>query len=330
MTVAEGPNWGGGTQPRASGAPGKLGVRTGRTRLLIVTHDLLGDPFWTMFLNGVAEGARDTGCDTDHCRPQVFTLCNMFAVVQRAIARHPDGLITTLPEPEALDPVLRAAIDDGLPVIILNTLDRRPVQARLPALCSIGADDLEGGRRAAEKILQSGLSRAALCVDHYTKRNACHEQRAAGFTQRMTEAGAAVDQLAVDGGAPNLAVQTMAQRLARTHRPIDAVVSLGPPGWAFVNAALIATGLIGQIRHVSFDVTQDVLDSIGEGGTLATIDCQQFLQGYLGVVLMHAYLQHGVSPCGEIMTGPRIVDLATLPDARERLAAGLGRREDRT
>ena len=89
-------------------------------------------------------------------------------------------------------------------------------------------------------------------------------------------------------------------------------------------------GLIGQIRHVSFDVTQDILDSIGDGNTLATIDCQQFLQGYLGVVLMHAYLRHGVSACGEIMTGPRIVDLTTLPDARERLAAGLGCREDRT
>jgi simple sugar transport system substrate-binding protein len=330
MTVGEGPKWARGTQPHASDGPEKGDVRPGRTRLLIVTHDLLGDPFWTIFLHGVAEGAKDAGCETDHYRPEAFTCSNMLAMVQRALARHPDGLITTLPDPESLDPVLRAAIEDGLPVIILNTLDRRPAQARLPALCSIGADDLEGGRRAAEKILQSGSNRAALCVDHYTKRNACHEQRAAGFTRRMTEAGVAVDQLAVDGGAPNLAVQAMAQRLAGTHRPIDAVVSLGPPGWAFVNAALLATGLIGQIRHVSFDVTQDILDSIGDGGTLATIDCQQFLQGYLGVVLMHAYLRHGVSPCGEIMTGPRIVDLATLPDARERLAAGLGRREDRT
>jgi simple sugar transport system substrate-binding protein len=328
MTIAKGPKWGGGTQPQASGGPEKAGIRTGRTRLLIVTHDLLGDPFWAIFLLGVAEGAKDAGCETDHCRPEVFTPSNMLAVVQRALARHPDGLITTLPDPETLDPVLRAAIEDGLPVIILNTLDRRPVQARLPALCSIGADDLEGGRRAAEKVLQSGPSRAALCVDHYTKRNACHEQRAAGFTQRMTEAGAAVDQLAVDGGAPDLAVQAIAQALAGTHRPIDAVVSLGPPGWAFVNNALLATGLIGQIRHVSFDVTQDILDSIGDGNTLATLDCQQFLQGYLGVVLMHAYLRHGVSACGEVMTGPHIVDLTTLPDARERLAAGLGCRGD--
>jgi simple sugar transport system substrate-binding protein len=305
-------------------------VRTGRARLLIVTHDLLGDPFWAIFLRGVAEGAKDAGCRTDHYRPEAFTPSKMLAVVQRALARHPDGLITTLPDPEALDQVLRAAIEDGLPVIVLNTLDRRPVQARLPALCSIGADDLEGGRRAAERILQSGSSRVALCVDHYTKRNACHEQRAAGFARRMAEAGAAIDELAVDGGAPHLAVQVVAQRLAGTQWPVDAVVSLGPPGWAVVNAALIATRLIGEIRHVSFDVTEDILDSIGDGGTLATVDCQQFLQGYLGVVLMHAYLRHGVSPCGEIITGPRIVDLATLPDARERFAAGLGRREDRT
>lgn len=330
MIVAAGPEWPRGTQVHASGGPEKVGVRTGRVRILIVTHDLLGDPFWAIFLHGVAEGAKDAGCETEHYRPGVFAPANMLAVVQRALARHPDGLITTLPDPESLDPVLRAAIGDGLPVIVLNTLDRRPVRARLPVLCSIGADDLEGGRRAAEKILQSGPNRAALCVDHYTKRNACHEQRAAGFTRQMTEAGAAVDRLAVDGAYPDLAVRAVAQRLASTDRPIDAVVSLGPPGWGLVNAASIATGLIGQIRHVSFDVTQEILDSISDGGTLATIDCQQFLQGYLGVVLMHAYLRHGVSPCGEIMTGPRIVDLATLPHARERFAEGLGRREDWT
>jgi simple sugar transport system substrate-binding protein len=313
------------TQEDSSGCLEKAGMRTERIRLLIVTHDLLGDPFWAILLRGVAEGAQDTGCDTDHYRPEVFTPSKMRAVVERALARHPDGLITTLPDPEALDRTLRTAIKDGLPVIILNTFDRRPAEARLPALCSIGADDVEGGRRAAEKILECGPSRGALCVDHYKERNTCHEQRAAGFTQRMTEARAPVDHLAVDGSDPELAMEAVAQRLDNKDRPIDAVVSLGPPGWAFVDAALVTTGLTGQIRHVTFDVTDDVLNAIGKGGTLATIDCQQFLQGYLGVVLMNAYLRHDVSPCGEIMTGPRIIDLATLSRARERFAAGVVR-----
>jgi simple sugar transport system substrate-binding protein len=300
-------------------------MRTERIRLLIVTHDLLGDPFWAILLRGVAEGAQDTGCDTNHYRPEVFTPSKMRSVVERALAQHPDGLITTLPDPEALDRTLRTAINNGVPVIILNTFDRRPTEARLPALCSIGADDAEGGRRAAEKVLECGPSRGALCIDHYKKRNTCHEQRAAGFAQKMTEARAPVDCLAVDGSNPGLAVQAVAQRLETTGRPINAVLSLGPPGWAFVDAALVGTGLLGRIRHVTFDVTDDILKSISDGGTLGTIDCQQFLQGYLGVVLMNAYLRHGVSPCGEIMTGPRLVDFATLPQARERFVAGVGR-----
>ena len=220
-------------------------MRTERIRLLIVTHDLLGDPFWAILLQGVVEGARVAGCDTDHHRPDVFTPARMRAAVERALAQHPDGLLTTLPDPEALDRTLRTAIDDGLPVIILNTFDRRPAAARLAALCSIAADDVEGGRRAAEKILECGPSRGALCVDHYQKRNTCHEQRAAGFTQRMSEARALVDHLAVDGSDPGLAARVVAQRLERTDRPIDAVLSLGPPGWALVDAAAVATGLDG-------------------------------------------------------------------------------------
>ena len=312
------------TQEDSSGCLEKEGTRTERIRLLIVTHDLLGDPFWAILLRGVAEGAQDTGCDTDHYRPEVFTPSKMRAVVERALARHPDGLITTLPDPEALDRTLRTAINSGLPVIILNTFDRRPTEARLPALCSIGADDVEGGRQAAEKILESGPSRGALCIDHYKKRNTCHEQRAAGFTQRMTEARTPADHFAVDGSSPELATQAVAQRLRSKDRPIDAVISLGPPGWALVDAALTTTGLVGEVRHVTFDLTEDVLNSIGDGGTLGTIDCQQFLQGYLGVVLMNAHLRYGVSPCGEIMTGPQLIDFANLPRVRERFAAGIG------
>jgi simple sugar transport system substrate-binding protein len=79
---------------------------TERIRLLIVTHDLLGDPFWAILLRGVAAGARDAGCDVGHYRPEVFTPSKMRAVVERALAEHPDGLITTLPDPEALDRTL--------------------------------------------------------------------------------------------------------------------------------------------------------------------------------------------------------------------------------
>jgi simple sugar transport system substrate-binding protein len=290
------------------------------SHLGIVTHDLLGDPFWAILLEGVAQGARDTGCRTDHYRPEVFTASGMRAVVQQALAENLDGLITTLPDPEVVDRMLRTAIKNGLPVMILNTFDRRPAGARLPALCSIGSDDLEGGRRAAEKVLEHGPSRRALCVDHYKKRNTCHEQRAEGFTQRMTEAQATVANLAIDGSNPQAAVQVVAHWLAAAERPFDAVLSLGPPGWAIIDCALVAADPARNIQHVTFDVTDGILNAIDEGRTLGTIDCQQFLQGYLGVVLMNAHLRHGVSPCGEIFTGPKVIDIATLPQARERFA----------
>jgi simple sugar transport system substrate-binding protein len=293
-------------------------------RLTAVTHDILGDPFWTSFVRGLADAAGQVGCTLQHVSPERYTVGAMHAVLDRAIADRPDGLLTTLPDPAALDARLRAAIDDGLPVIVLNTVDGRPPEVRLPALCTIGSDDHAGGRLAAEKTLAAGSGRLTLCVDHYRVANVCHGQRIEGFSQRVEEAGGRTLRVPIDGADAEGSTLDLERALAEVGDALDGVLTLGPPGWLAVDLALTRSGLAKRVSHVSFDVTPGVLEAIEAGRTLGTIDCQQYLQGYLGVILMSRYVAYGLVPCGDVMTGPRFVDAPLVPRIRARLDAGVG------
>jgi ABC-type sugar transport system substrate-binding protein len=69
---------------------------------------------------------------------------------------------------------------------------------------------------------------------------------------------------------------------------------------------------LGRTREVpfgTFDLSPRVLESLTEGGMLFALDQQQYLQGYLPIVLLTKCLETGTIPGGgqTIATGPRFI-----------------------
>ena len=64
-----------------------------------------------------------------------------------------------------------------------------------------------------------------------------------------------------------------------------------------VLAALEQAGLIGKIKFGTFDLSPNVLKALSDGKMMFAIDQQQYLQGYLPVVIL--------PPCGGKGTGIR-------------------------
>ena len=74
----------------------------------------------------------------------------------------------------------------------------------------------------------------------------------------------------------------------------------------------------------TFDMNEEILAAIRSGETLAAIDQQPYLQGYLASVLARQYLDAGLMPGRDILTGPGVVNAANI----DKVLAGadLGRR----
>lgn len=294
----------------------------GGPRFSSITHDILGDPFWDVYRRGLRDAAMRFGCQVHHRAPRQFSPQRMAELVEEARQQRPDGMLATIPDVEAVQAALRAAIDDGIPVIAVNAADPRPWAQRIPYLFYIGAEDVAGGRLAAERLFDRGPVHRGLAVDHYLVENACHSARCQGFVDALSEHGVPAERLRVPGDDPTTTVQVIARYLSG--RPdVDIVLTLGPPGCRAVIEALSQANAIGRVRHASFDLALDQLESIVAGELAFTIDSQQYLQGFLGVSFLYLHAAHGFVPAGDVNTGPAIVDASNVATALAGVKAGV-------
>jgi simple sugar transport system substrate-binding protein len=286
-----------------------------------VTHDIFGDPFWAVYRNGLERASREQQCTVRHLSPERYEPVLMAELLWGAVDACPHGLLATVPDEQAVESPLRAAVERGIPLIVVNMPDRRSAGERIPYLLYIGPDDINGGQLAAAQLLQRrGGMHQLVCVDHYQIENASHSARRAGLERELGRAGVAARLVRVFGEDHRRSVGVLEKELAGSD--VEAVCTLGPPGALAVLDALDHLGR-QDVVHGSFDLALGQLDAIDEGRLAFTIDSQQHLQGYLGITLLQQYVAHDLIAAGEILTGPRLIDQPAVAKARAGVLAGV-------
>ncbi|MCC6457155.1 MAG: sugar ABC transporter substrate-binding protein [Caldilineaceae bacterium] len=272
-------------------------------RIVVVTHGQASDPFWSVVQRGVEQAATDMRVTVEYQAPQTFDMVAMAQLIDAAVASQPDGLVVSVPDADALGDSIRAAVDAGIPVISINS--GSDVAADLGVLNHIGQTEYEAGFGGGQRMAAAGATHA-LCVNQEVG-NVALDLRCQGFTDAMTEAGATVEVLAVDLADPVDAQQRIDAALT-ANADIDSVLTLGPTGAAPALAALEESGQLGQILLATFDLSPDVLEAVRDGNMLFAIDQQQYLQGYLPIVMLTLYIENLNTVANPvIMTGPGFV-----------------------
>jgi simple sugar transport system substrate-binding protein len=284
-------------------------------RFVVVSHGQASDPFWSVVQKGVEQAGTDMGVTVEYQAPPTFDMVAMAQLIDAAVASAPDGLVVSVPDADALGPSIQAAVAAGIPVITMNS--GSDVAEELGALNHVGQTEYEAGLGAGQRMGEAGVT-TAMCVNQEVG-NVALDQRCQGFTDGLAESGGTVEVLAVDLTDPTGSQQKIAAAL--TAAPdTDGILTLGPTGAAPALAALTESGQLGTMNLATFDLSPDVLQAILDGNMLFAIDQQQYLQGYLPIVLLTLYstnLNTVANPV--IMTGPgfvtqenaqRVIDLA--------------------
>lgn len=264
-----------------------------------VTH-ATPDPFWTVVQNGVNQAEEDMGVDVNYRELSSYDVVELQRNIESAIAANPDGMAVSIPDPQALNDAIRQATDQGIPVIVLNAgeNDWRDVGA----LTYVGQTEFDAGVAAGERMAQEGVQNA-LCINH-EQGNITLDQRCEGFAQGL---GGDVEQVAVDGSDPT-AARNGIQSALRQNQNIGGMLTLNPGVADQALRALNESGRSDQITFATFDLSPSVLEAVRDGNMLFATDQQQYLQGYLPVVLLTNYIQYGVAPVNTaIPTGPAFI-----------------------
>ena len=270
------------------------------------THDLLGDPFWTVFRRGLDAAANQFSCRLRHFRTDTYSPAAMRQLLSEHVRDCPDAILSSIPDVGAVEGPLRAAIAGGIPVVAVNAGDPRPIGERIPYLLFVGGDDRQAGKLAGERLIRDGC-RSALCLDHYAALQTCHSARYQGLAEAMHGAHLPCERLAIPGGRPSRAAALISSYLS-DHPGIDAIVTLGPPGAHALLRALTDPSAWRGLRHITFDLSSEQIAALQDGRVLAVVNSQQYLQAYLGVASLCLYLRDGVVPLSDIATGPILIE----------------------
>ncbi len=118
------------------------------------------------------------------------------------------------------------------------------------------------------------------------------------------------------------AQNTIASKL-QSDKSIDGVLALNPA--IAVAAAVSAVQSAGSSAKVAtFDLSGDVVEAVIDGKMLFAIDQQQYVQGYLPVVMLHLYLTNNNTVGGglPVLTGPGFVTKENAAKVKELAVEG--------
>jgi len=234
-------------------------------------------PYWQTAAAGFKQAAAQYRVTATVVGPDGYDAQAELAELKNAIAAKPAGILISVADASVLQSEIDAAIGAGIPVI---TMDSDAAGSR--RLYFIGTNNLEagrvGGRRVVEKLGGKGN------VVFFTLAGQPNtEERLKGFKDVF--AGRAeiqiVDVVDIKGDV-RIAFDKTQELMALTGaKKIDAFVCLDSASGKLVADAVKRGG--GGRELVAWDVNQDTLDGIKDGGIDATVAQKPFTMGYVGL-----------------------------------------------
>lgn len=264
----------------------------------MITHSDDG-PFWSVVKKGAEAAAADVGVTL------VWMAGNndpgqMVTDIATAIGEGSNGIAASLPSPDQLIGPLQDAVAAGIPVYTLNS-GVNDYQT-IGATTHVGQTEFIAGQGAGQRFNDAGVTHV-LCGRQ--------EQSNVGLTERCdglkdTFTGTVTDEfVGLDSDQTDQINQIGA--ILAANPDIDGFLGVGP---VIAMSGLQASQDAGRDLVVGgFDITPDIIDAIEAGDVAFTVDQQQYLQGYLPVILMYLEATNQNTAGGglPILTGPGFV-----------------------
>lgn len=269
-------------------------------KIAMVTHGDAGS-FWSVVKRGAEQGAEDAGVELQYTEssndPQ-----KQAQMIAAAVTSKVDGLAVSVPAYDAVKAELKKAADAGIPIVTLNAGE--DVSDEIGAIGHVGQNEAIAGEAVGARLKEQGKSKV-LCVIH-EQSNISLNQRCDGVERGLD--GGTVDTMQVTGTSNIATSLTEMKSKLRADSSYDAVVTLNGD---IADAAVDAIrGAGSDATLLTFDLSGPVVDAIKAGDIESAVDQQQYLQGYLPIMMLTLYRTNlntigGGQP---VLTGPSFVD----------------------
>ena len=296
----------GGKKAAEQGQPGASAghANTPRYTFAMITHAAPGDTFWDIIRKGAQAAAAKDNINFKYSNDDDAT--KQATLIQDAINAKVDGIAVTDPNPDAICPTIKKAVQAGIPVVMFNAGVANWQQCG--GMSFFGQDESIAGVAAGKRLAAAG-AKHVLCVLQ-AQGQVQLEARCAGVKQGLGSEGT-MTKLYVNGTDNSAVLTTIKAKLAQD-KSIDAVITLGAP------IALIAIqaiqGASSSAKLYTFDTNAAEIAKIKSGAVQWAVDQQPYVQGYLSIDSLWLYLTNGDILGGgqTVLTGPAFIDASNV------------------
>lgn len=266
-------------------------------KIAVVTHGQSSDSYWGVVKKGVDDATKLMGVDVSYDAPQTTDMVAMSRMIDAAVTQKVQGIVVSIPDASALDKSVKAAADAGIPVIIIDSGEEEV--DKVGAKLYVGTTSyFEQGAIAAKKLMEAGVKKG-VCANHEPG-NLVNESACDGFKKAFGEGNSDRVEVSLDPTE----TETKINAYLTVHPDITGILALGAPSAANIVAALDKAGTISKYKIGNFDVSPDTLTALSKKQVLFSFDSQQYLMGYLPVVMLTLNAKYGTLPIKNIYTGP--------------------------
>ena len=298
----------------AAGAGSAGHANTPRYTFAVITHAAPGDTFWDIIRSGASAAAAKDNISYHYSNSDDPT--KQAQLITDAINSHVDGIAVTDPDPQALCPTIKKAVEAKIPVVMFNAGIGN--WQSCGALSYFGSDENVAGTAAGKRLAAAG-KKNVLCVLQ-AQGQIQLEARCAGVKAGLGSEGT-MTKLYVNGTDNSAMLSTMSAKLTQD-KNIDAVITLGAP------VALVAINAISQAHSsaklYTFDTNAAEIAKIKSGAVQWAVDQQPYVQGYEAIDSLWLYKTNAdvIGGGQTVLTGPAFIDSSNVAAISKYAARG--------
>lgn len=236
------------------------------------------------------------------------------ADLESAIVQGVDGIILAPVEADALAPVVREAINAGIPVVTID----RPVNGVPEVLANVAADNFKGAEAQGEAVVKAFPDGATIVNLQGIPGDKTANDRNGGAHKVIDAAGGkyvfVAEQAANFSRDKGLEV---AENILTGLAEVPKVIIAANDDMALGAAqAVDARGLKGQISIYGYDGSEGALKAVKSGDLAATVDQFPGLQGRTAIRTLVDFVREGAKPeTSDVLVAPVAITADNLDQA---------------
>ena len=287
---------------------------------ILVHHAAPGHQFWEIEKNGMEEACAliNADCQMVFLQTQDGNIGEVLQNLEAAVEQQPDGIATTIMDPEAFDGTIQRAMDLGIPVVSYNVDD---------------ADGAAGSARMGymgSNLIKAGYTLGLGISKFFPEEGPIHvligtndpgqqwsQHRTLGAEMFMEEYAAAnpdrdITWANIDAGYD----------LGVTGARVSSYIQTNPNTTAYLDNGFWEVGVAralrdlgyepGQVLLGGFDLNTFKLEEMKENWIQVTVDQQPYLQAFLSVMQLYLHNKYGLGhwsvDTGELIVTPQTAD----------------------